>query len=146
MIRPECRSFVDALVNRDLVTAKSLCTPANVNAPCAKGGWTALHVVAEHGVLEAARFLLENGASPNQTDDAGWTPLHLSLDADIDSYTQTEPPGGAVPPTFAMAALLLSCGADPNARTKKGRAPLDLATGHPKAIELLKRYGATSSS
>ena len=143
MIKPECREFVEALLNEDLVTAKSLTATADINASCIEGGWTALHLMAEHNVLESARFLLENGANPNQTDDAGWTPLHLSLDSAVDCITQTDLLGDGAFSTFDMAALLLSYGADPNARTKKGQTPLDLVTSHPKATELLKQHGAT---
>lgn len=45
------------------------------------GGRTALHEAARSGHGAVASLLLENGANPNASDDAGMTPLHLALES-----------------------------------------------------------------
>lgn len=150
---------MDALRSQDFTKAKSLCVVRDVNAPCADGGWTALHLMVEHYAIESIRFLLENGANPNQKDESGWTPLHLALDVEIDSFSQIWPmladTTGRLEasqdqrePRDDITTLLLRYGADPNAETAKGQRPLDLVTPsrHPKAEDLLRRYGAVQSS
>lgn len=154
MIKPECRDLVDALRNRNFAKAKALCAKIDLNAPCSDGGWTALHLMVEHYAVESVRFLLENGASPNQKDDSGWTPLHLALDVEIDSFSQIWPMladttrksefSDQQEPRDDVTGLLLRYGADPNAETAKGKRPLNfvMPAKHPKAEDLLRRYGA----
>ena len=60
-----------------------------------------------------ARVLLDAGADPNGTGEAGGTALHTAA-----QYGDVE-----------MARLLLDHGADPDARTDDGRTPRDLAQG-----------------
>jgi ankyrin repeat protein len=156
MINPECTEFLDALRTRDFRRAKRLCAVRDVNAACAEGGWTALHVMVENYVVESVVFLLENGANPNQKDDSGGTPLHLALDVEMDSFSQIEPlladttltrPADQQP-RDEVTALLLRYGANPNAKTAKGQQPLDFVTPsrHPRAERLLRQYGALPSS
>src|SRR5271166_1173946 len=134
MIKPACKELLDALRNQDFPKAKKLCAARDVNAACAEGGWTALHLMVENYVVESVRFLLENGASPNQKDDSGGTPLHLALDVEIDSFSQIKPLLADTTiksqladqqPRDDVTALLLQYGADPNAKTAKGHRPLD---------------------
>lgn len=150
---------MDALRNRDFAKAKALCAKSDLNAPCSDGGWTALHLMVEHYAIESVRFLLENGANPNQKDESGGTPLHLALDVEIDSFSQIWPmladttgrleaSQNQREPRDDITTLLLRYGADPNAETATGQRPLDLVTAsrHPKAEDLLRRYGAVQSS
>lgn len=41
-------------------------------------GWTALHLAAMYGRLEACKYLVENGADINKQRKDGWTPLHTA--------------------------------------------------------------------
>ncbi len=40
---------------------------------------TALHIATEHGHVEAATILLQNGANPNLKECRGFTPLHIAV-------------------------------------------------------------------
>src|SRR5688572_13962507 len=62
--------FFDACANGNVEVLRDLVEnePALVGAvsPAASdGGWTGLHTAAQHGHLDAVRFLLEHGADPN---------------------------------------------------------------------------------
>jgi hypothetical protein len=78
---------------------------------------------------------LERWAAQNRDSIGGWytawcqTPLHIAARFGRDD----------------LAAILLSAGADPNARDKHGDRPLHLAAehGHPAVVRLLLRRGAT---
>jgi len=87
-------------------------------------GYTALHAAVSYSRLEAARWLLENGADINITDDDGDTPLHSCESAE-------------------MAKMLVEeFNADPLAKNDEGKMPIDNAyeddfTG---VVEYLKTY------
>src|SRR5262245_44449769 len=76
------------------------------------GGLTPLIFAAREGDAESARYLLDGGASINQTSEYGWTPL---LTATNNRHYQ-------------LAKYLLERGADPNITNKGGWTPLYLAT------------------
>ncbi len=58
--------FVRALLDRDLRTAREIFADGiDVNHRYGDAGWTALHYLAENGVVESAQWLLENGWNPN---------------------------------------------------------------------------------
>jgi len=85
--------------------------------------------VVRAGDVEAATKLLQRGASVNQRDGLGGTPLH---DA---AWSGDEP----------MAELLLKFKADPNAKHREGGStPLHYAvvTNHPGLVALLLKRGA----
>lgn len=65
---------------------------------------------------DTARLLLEHGADPNAAQPGGWTPLLLAV---REGAAET-------------VAELLTCGADPHARTDDGEGAADLAreNGH----------------
>jgi len=95
-------------------------------APRGKHGWTPLHLaclkdspcpslrfpLCEFPMPEMVSLLLEVGASPNDLDDEGNTPLH--------SVALSNP----VPRT--VVTMLLSYGAHLDIRNKRGKTPLDL--------------------
>lgn len=117
----------------------------------AADGFTALHLAAFFGKAEAARVLLDAGASAATygRNDLANQPLHaaaagrhievcrvlLAAGADV----RTGQRGGITPLHQAaqhgdgeMTELFLSAGADPSARASDGKAPADLAedAGH----------------
>ena len=138
--------FVEMLLNRQLEPAKKLLSSGtNINAGYGSKKWTALHYAVENLAGETTRWLLENGADPNQKDSTGWTPLHLAVDAETDRAKQEYVEKGVVPPAAELAMLLLRHGADPNAKTNKGQTALELARSGEnfEAVEVLKQYGAS---
>jgi len=76
------------------------------------GGLTPLIFAAREGDTESARYLLDGGASVNQTSDYGWTPLLTAANNR----------------QYKLAVSLLDRGADPNIANKGGWTPLYLAT------------------
>lgn len=94
--------------------------------------FTALHYAAFFGGPEAARLLVERGADVNAYADneLGVRVLNSAVAA------------GA----HETVALLLDAGADPNAPTRSGHSPLDvaLANGDDEIAELLRDRGAVS--
>jgi len=74
------------------------------------------------------RFLLENGANINQTDNHGETVLHYAA--------------APVEEDLEMLELLLKSGADPNARAKDGSTPLNRAMNETRIENMLRRFGA----
>jgi ankyrin repeat protein len=123
----------------------------------AADGFTALHLAAFFGQLEATAVLLEHGASPDVVAGNGslLRPLHsaatgghaaivgLLLERGADPNARQQ--GGYVPLHSAAGRgdevsvrLLLEHGADRNARADDGRRPCDLATGDGRVAELLR--------
>jgi ankyrin repeat protein len=126
-------------------------------------GFTALHLAAFFGKLEATRFLLEAGASVDTygTNDLANQPLHaaaagrhievcrLLLGAGAD-VTATQH-GGYTPLHEAaqsgdveLAELFLSAGADPLDRTMDGSTAIDIAaaSGHTDLAARLQAVAA----
>lgn len=97
-------------------------------------GFTALHFAAFWGGGEVARRLLERGAEPD-AHGRGWmtgTPLHSAVSSRDDD----------------VVAILLSAGADPNARQQGGWTPMHGAAhnGDVRATGLLLEAGADPSA
>ncbi|HKW63398.1 MAG TPA: ankyrin repeat domain-containing protein [Candidatus Acidoferrum sp.] len=137
--------FVQALWEGDLKLAGTLLANfADVNQGYEPTGWTALHYAVENNVLESAKWLLEKGASPNQKDASGWTPLLLAIDMEGDGGGQKWVKSGAFPYAADMTELLLKHGANPNVKDNSGKTPLRLARQyrHVLAVDLLIQYGA----
>ena len=132
--------------------------PARVLAVSADG-FTALHLAAFFGKVEAARILLEGGASASAygANDFANQPLHaaaagrhievcrllLAAGADVNAtqhggYTPLHEAAGSG--DVELAELFLSAGADPRAVTTDGRTPADVADGgdHPDLARRLR--------
>lgn len=106
-------------------------------------------VVVRNPVL--IQKLLELGHDPNLTNDQGYTPLHITDQAEVaelllkhGANPNAQDRQGQTPLHFAyqpeVARLLLKHGADPNLKDKQGQIPLHLAT-NPEVVELLLRSG-----
>ena len=107
-----------------------------------EGDGTALHIAAESGDDTTVRWLLENGANPNQTDFERRSPLHMAAECNsVESIDHLLAAGATTHARQAhlehsplhRAALfgaaestehLLKAGADPNARDSLGDAPI----------------------
>lgn len=132
--------------------------PSRVSAVAADG-FTALHLAAFFGKAEAARVLLEGGASVSAygANDFANQPLHaaaagrhievcrllLAAGADVNAaqhagYTPLHEAAGSG--DVELAELFLSAGADPRAVTTDGRTPADVAVGgeHPDLARRLR--------
>jgi hypothetical protein len=94
----------------------------DVNGSHQTSGWTLLHQAAESQQYEAMRLLLDHGANPNAQDMYGSTPLHRSVDSEIDEAVQD---GTALDLTGTK--ILLAAGADLNIVNKQGLTPEDIA-------------------
>jgi uncharacterized protein len=94
--------------------------------------FTALHYAAFFGGPEAARLLVARGADVNAyaENELG---VHVLNSAVAAGRVET-------------VAILLDAGADPNAPTRSGHTPLDvaLANGDDEIAELLRTRGAVS--
>ena len=124
---------------------------------------TPLHLAIYRQRTEIIDLLLARGADVNRKDGRVDAPLHvaaikgdvitaqklLSYSAQLDIFTKY---GGETPLHYAsrhgkleVAELLLSCGANPNARSFQGLTPLSHARSYPELTLLLLRYGATDT-
>ena len=103
----------------------------DVNAMVGLLEWTPLHYAVFQGHKEISKLLISNGADMNAKDNAGGTPLHLTLD----NYA-------------SVASLLIANGADVNAKKDNGWTPLLIASSSlaedtaSKIVELLIDNGA----
>jgi ankyrin repeat protein len=112
------------------------------------------HVVLDsekESVAECIRLLIDAGADVNATMDSYYeheglqmTPLHLAVqktDHVLGSW------GSMDESEETLAEILLSAGADPNAKSNRGNTPLHLAnTEKPRIVELLLHHGADISA
>lgn len=91
-------------------------------------GWTPLYRTVTSGRVEAARFLLDQGADPNTTNNLGETPLHQAADSE----------------NYSMAKLLLDFKAEVNAQQNEGDTPLHHSAfrGDLDMVDLLLEYRA----
>ena len=99
----------------------------DVNARVKPAGWHGNHShlesAADTNDMEAARWLIANGAEVNAKNEGGYTPLH----------------GAALHNAPEIAKLLVDNGAAVNAKTKKGITPLHaVAYKNKNAAEIVK--------
>lgn len=82
-------------------------------------GSTALLVAIQNVHLDLAKLLIERGANVNIANRKGWSPLYLAIKARSMEYgTMPPPPGIDREALFELIKVLLSKGADVNARVK----------------------------
>ena len=100
-------------------------------------GKTGLHYAAKAGFLNVIHLLIENGATLDAMDTDGETPLFEAIRSTIKSGEKQR----------AALEALLSKGANPNVRNRKGQTPLQVARRMRRAdagtiVELLEKYSA----
>lgn len=88
-----------------------------------------LHRAVANGHISTVKILLEHGADVNESDEYGYTALHIAISSDV---------------TKEMVQLLLSSGSDVNIRNNHVKTALDIARerGHTGVITLLEQAGA----
>merc|ERR1712166_965719 len=91
--------------------AALICDGVDVDAPDSMTGKSALHLVAETGSIDAARFLIGARCNVNLSDNNGDTALHLAATRD----------------EAAMVAILIEEGAGLQLSNNKGWTPLQTA-------------------
>ena len=121
--------LLEAVRDADLDRMHALLRQPRIEVDAAEAdGTTALHWAAHLDDTDAARLLLDAGATVNAANAFGVTPLRLAAT------------NGRVP----MLELLLAAGADPNAAIGEGETALMTAarTGSVDALQLLLSHGA----
>jgi ankyrin repeat protein len=155
-------AIVDAAMNGDLKTVRTLARqPAAVNA-AQPDGMTALHWAVQRRDLEMTNLLLNAGADFTLTNRTGAKPLYLAaingdaavigrlLDAGEDANAVLTAEGESVLMLVSYTGnpdavkLLLARGADPNTQQFRGQSALmwAAAEGHAEVVKLLLAGGA----
>jgi len=108
--------------------ARELEKGAQVNAPEAKRGSTAVMFASERGFLPIVKLLIENGANVSTPNRFGFTALHASTSGNH----------------LEVSKVLIANGADVNAADENGRSPLFFAAEKNllEHTRLLKEHGA----
>lgn len=122
--------FAAAAVGNMDALNRALGTGATAVSRVAYDGWTALHLAAFFGHLDAAERLLEAGADLNavSTNSLGNTPLHAAV------------AGGHVD----VSLMLIARGGDVNAKDTGGHTPFHIAAeaGYVPVVRALLERGA----
>lgn len=120
--------LISAALNKHMDVMRKLLQHFSNASLQAWDGSTALHLVSQHGDVQMAAELLNNGANIEARRDVSLTPLH---DAVVNGSEK-------------MVTFLLERGAEKEARTHSGQTPLLLATqeGRTGALSVLLHAGA----
>lgn len=86
------------------------------------------------GSLQMIQMLLDYGAEVNSADEDGYTPLHNACDDMCTTAIASDTSSASLDETDAAIDLLLTAGADINARNQLGETPWDLY------CETIQRY------
>lgn len=150
-----------------LLVASSLCeTPeipqflinkkANINVYTNTKTWTPLMLASSYGRKEIVKLLIKNRADINAQNDMGETAVFFAstlkfqqeLAKDLSEDESDELLKSALEKQVETLKVLISAGADVNAKTKENKTPLLWAAslpGHAKIVELLLNAGADIS-
>jgi ankyrin repeat protein len=155
-------AIVDAAMNGDLKTVRTLARQAADLDAAHPDGMTALHWAVQRRDLDMMNALLAAGAKPDSINRTGAKPLYLAamngdaaaiarlLDAGEDANAVLTAEGETVLMLTAHTGnrdavqVLLDRGADPNTQQFRGQTALmwAAAEGHAKVVELLLARGA----
>ncbi|XP_060534956.1 transient receptor potential channel pyrexia [Cylas formicarius] len=136
----------------------------NVNARTKEKEQTPLHLAAEGGYVDCVDVLLERGADVNPRNHRGQTPLHLAARAqaydcvelllrkggadpnvaDCDKRMPLHAAVGKAARSYDIIEILISYGADVNAKDQYGYTPLHIAALNElsQCVEILIFHGA----
>ena len=103
----------DAALHNDLVAAEARIVAGDDPDLGDWQGFTPLHLAAQQGAIDVARFLLEHGASVDQPNNFGNTALFIAV---FNSQGRGE-----------LIELLREHGADPTKKNNSGQTPVELA-------------------
>src|SRR5712691_7386014 len=127
---PRATRALETLRAGGIRTFKRLGAAAKIGSLKGPGGSTPLMFAVLYGDTAAVRSLLDSGADPNVTNDAGATALMWAADS------------------VEKTRLLLEHHADTNAKSADGRTPLLIAAGRSGSlgiVEQLLDHGANPS-
>lgn len=105
--------LITAVIGRDIRLIKELLSDGIAPNLADRKGWTALHFAAQNNDAETADLLLKNGASPENRDHFGNTPLFRA----VFSYRGYDD----------CISVLLKAGANPDVINNHGVSPRSLA-------------------
>jgi len=98
--------------------------------PTAKAPDISIHDAVDTGNIKAVKQHIAAGTDMNAKDQWRWTPLHWAAGIGFDE----------------IAELLITNGADVNAKTGSGETPLDQAINKPETIDLLRKHGSKAGA
>jgi uncharacterized protein len=105
-------------------------------------GWTPLMVACDQECFDIVKLLLDSGADVNRRSSDGFGPLHIAVDAAIDSDCKHKLGRRVDDAPVDIVVYLLWKGADPFSKTNDGQTPADIARGvrSAKLVHLLETY------
>ncbi|MCJ1390401.1 hypothetical protein MMC18_003260 [Xylographa bjoerkii] len=111
---------------------------------CDYEGTQPIYQAAIGGSVEMVNVLLQAGGSAVACDHQGGQPIHILADSGLEFFETVASKDCA----RKMVELLLSCGADIDAKNKDGKTPLYLAAKRKKwwLVEILQQNGAQKPS